>query len=87
MVSDEDNGTPVDRKAPRHSVRAAIQFRKSGYQKASVYLIDISPIGCKMELPERAVQGETVWITLPGLSAIPARVSWVRDWMAGQTAS
>jgi hypothetical protein len=46
-------------------------------------LIDISPTGCKLDLPERATVGQIVWVTLPGLQPIESKVMWMRDWVAG----
>jgi len=73
----------VPRHAQRLSLTADIYLRKSGYQKSGVVLLDVSPVGCKVELPERVAQGQAVWVTLPGLQPIEARVAWVHNWESG----
>jgi hypothetical protein len=73
----------VPRDAQRLSITADIYLRKSGYQKSGVVLLDVSPIGCRVELPERVAQGQAVWVTLPGLQPIEARVAWVHNWESG----
>ena len=73
----------VSRTTPRLTVAGEIHMRKSGYSKMAVELIDISPTGCRMELVEKVAAGETIWVTLPGLQTIEARVAWCRDWIAG----
>lgn len=73
----------ASRTTPRLTVAGEIHMRKSGYHKMAVELMDLSPTGCRMELPEKVEAGETVWITLPGLQSIEARVAWCRDWIAG----
>ena len=69
--------------AERVHLDAEIHLRKSGYHKAAVDLLDLSPTGCRVELPERVAPGEKVWITFPGLEPIEATVAWCRDWVAG----
>jgi hypothetical protein len=84
-LSDGDNPQDPEhrRKSERVAVRAEVHLRKSGYHRASVDLIDLSPEGCRVELPERVGLNETVWVTFPGLQPIEAKVAWVTDWLAG----
>ena len=72
-----------ERKSSRIEVHLGVGLRKSGYHKSSADLLDISPHGCRVELPERVSIGETVWITLPGLESTESRVAWTQDWIAG----
>ena len=85
MVPDDDSagGAPGKRKAKRVGLRTFIHLRKSGYHRAEVSLLDISPTGCRLDLPERVAVGETVWVTFPGLQPIESKVAWSRDWEAG----
>lgn len=73
----------LSRIAPRLTVAGEIHMRKSGNHKMAVELMDVSPTGCRMELNERVKTGEIIWVTLPGLQSIEARVAWSRDWIAG----
>jgi hypothetical protein len=82
--SDDPKGEPPkQRKAERVNMQTFIHVRKSGYHRAEVTLLDISPVGCRIDLPERVAVGETVWVTLPGLQSIEGKVMWTRDWFAG----
>jgi hypothetical protein len=76
-------GAPRPRKAVRVNLRTFVHLRKSGYHRTEVTLLDVSAVGCKVDLPERVTAGETVWVTLPGLQPIETRVAWARDWIAG----
>ncbi len=74
---------PSKREGERIQVHVEVEFRKAGYHKSTMDLQDLSRSGCKVELVERVLPGETVWIKLPGLDSISARVAWSRDWVAG----
>ena len=73
----------VPRRAERVLLRADIDFRRSGEHRYRVNILDFSREGCRIELPERVKLGETVWISLPGLETLQARVCWVKGWDAG----
>lgn len=77
------DGPPGKREGERVEVHVEVEFRKAGYHKSTMDLQDLSRSGCKVELVERVLPGETVWIKLPGLDSISARVAWSRDWVAG----
>ncbi|MDB5699279.1 MAG: hypothetical protein JWN69_2083 [Alphaproteobacteria bacterium] len=77
------DGSPAKREAERVKLDIEVEFRKSGYHKSTMDLQDLSRSGCKVELVDRVLPGETIWIKLPGLDSIPARVAWSRDWIAG----
>ena len=67
----------------RVPLRADIDFRRMGEHRYRVNILDFSPEGCRIELPERVTPGEVVWISLPGLETLQANVRWVKDWVAG----
>ena len=71
------------RKAERVPLQADIDFRRTGEHRWRVNIHDISPQGCRVEVPVRVKPGDTIWISLPGLEAIQARVCWVKEWVAG----
>lgn len=60
-----------------------VDFRRAGDHRYRVNILDFSPEGCRIELPERVIPNEMIWISLPGLASLQARVRWVKDWVAG----
>ena len=71
------------RKAERIPLRADIDFRRTGEHRWRVNVQDISPQGCRVELPVRVTPGDTIWVTFPGIEAIPGKICWVSEWVAG----
>ncbi|HET9397403.1 MAG TPA: PilZ domain-containing protein [Sphingomicrobium sp.] len=75
----EDDG----RKADRVPLLADIDFRRTGEHRWRVNIHDISPEGCRVELPVKVATGDMIWVTFPGLEAIQGKVCWVKEWVAG----
>lgn len=71
------------RKAERVPLQADIEFRRTGEHRWRVNIQDLSPQGCRVELPIRVVPDDVIWVTFPGLEAVQARVCWVDEWVAG----
>ena len=71
------------RRAERVTLQANIDFRRAGDHRYRVNVLDFSREGCRIELPERVLPNEIIWISLPGLETLQARVAWVREWTAG----
>lgn len=71
------------RRAERVSLRADIDFRRTGERRWRVNILDFSLRGCRVELPVRVTTKDKIWISLPGVEALQARVCWVKDWEAG----
>jgi len=63
----------------RRSVSATVSFRRPGHKASALSLRDLSVSGCRFTTYVRAVVGEQVWISLPGLESIVATVRWVAD--------
>jgi len=78
-MSDSDRA----RRAERVPLRADVDFRRTGDHRWRVNILDFSPEGCRVELPDRVVPDEVIWISLPGLETLQAKVCWVKDWVAG----
>ncbi len=79
-------GTAMDnhgRKAERVPLQADIDFRRTGEHRWRVNIHDISPQGCRVELPVKVVTDDKIWIIFPGLEAIQGKVCWVKEWVAG----
>jgi hypothetical protein len=66
------------RKEERKPVQGTATLRRSGYNKVEVTLLDLSTQGFKVETFGGITVGSPVWITLPGLAAMEARVVWAR---------
>ena len=71
------------RKAERIPLHADIDFRRAGEHRWRVGVLDISPQGCRIELPVKVVPDDTIWVNFPGLEAIQGKVCWVKEWIAG----
>jgi hypothetical protein len=66
------------RRAERRPLQAVASLRRSGYNKVAVNLLDLSTSGFRIETFGGITVGAPVWITLPGLAAIEAKVVWSR---------
>ena len=71
------------RKAERVPLHADIDFRRTGEHRWRVNIVDVSPQGCRVELPVRVAADDKIWITFPGLEAIQGKIAWVDEWIAG----
>ena len=71
------------RKSERIPLQADIDFRRTGEHRWKVNILDVSPQGCRVELPVRVKTDDTIWVTFPGLEAIQGKVCWVDEWVAG----
>jgi hypothetical protein len=71
------------RHAERCEVAMGAGLRQSGSKKVSVDLMDISTNGFRIEIYGALPEGSRVWLTLPGLESICARVAWRRGDQAG----
>lgn len=76
-----DNTDP--RRAKRVSLRADIEFRRTGEHRWRVNILDFSPDGCRVDLPIRVVADDVIWISLPGIESVQGTVCWVKEWEAG----
>jgi len=75
LVESPSNQRRAERKLA--GVRSALRPRGMG--SIPVQVIDISEMGCRVEVRPTPYQGTTVWLKLPGLEAWHARVAWVGD--------
>lgn len=71
------------RKAERIPLHADIDFRRAGEHRWRVNILDISPQGCRVEIPIRVIPEDTIWITFPGIEAMQGKICWVNEWVAG----
>ena len=57
------------RRAPRLAISLAASLRERSRPAFSVGLVDLSPLGCRLELSSDLERGSAVWLKLPGLEA------------------
>jgi PilZ domain len=70
------------RKQPRRIVNLAAHVRESG-AATCVQIADLATGGCKIVTASDIEEKSQVWIKLPGLEVVCARVTWVKDGEAG----
>ena len=63
--------------------RSAEVMMRSGQYRHAVPLVDMSECGCQTEVAEHVEPGERLFVTLPGLEPLEARVKWENGWRAG----
>ncbi len=76
------SGTPRARRAERKRLSATVQFRR-GARRANVRVLDINELGVRVAGVYLMHEGESFWLTLPGLEPIEARVAWTTDFEMG----
>lgn len=67
---------PTPRRALRKPVRIQATLRRQGESKFNANVADLSESGFRVESHYLIPVGAQVWLTLPGLAAIPATVAW-----------
>lgn len=65
------------RNAQRSHVRITADLRRPGRTAFRVTVTDLSQTGCRCETTGKVVNGDIIWITLPGFSSIEGTVRWV----------
>lgn len=71
------------RKVPRRAVNLAAVLREQGATTIEVDVLDLSTHGCRIA-GAGALEPQThVWLKLPGMEALFARIVWVEDGCAG----
>lgn len=74
--------TTGGRRADRFAFAAEVQFR-SGTRRASVQVLDISALGARVSGVFLAHDGDHVYLKLPMIEAIPARIAWAETFEFG----
>jgi hypothetical protein len=69
-------GDSNKRAAPRKPVDLDAQLRDRGASKFAIRVVDISTTGFRAECEFRLHEGTLVWLTLPGMAGLEARVAW-----------
>jgi hypothetical protein len=71
------------RRALRKAVRLTGQLRDRGSTKFSIDVIDLSTTGFRAETTARLHEGALVWLTLPGMAGLEAKVAWIDHLQCG----
>ncbi len=78
-----EDAAQEDRSAPRVKLKIPAQMRPSGSPAFSVIVRDLSLSGVACEALTGMSAGTRVWLTLPGLSALQAKIVWNDGTMVG----
>ena len=71
------------RKVSRFTLTSEIVVRRAGRRNQAVTISDLSRFGCCLTFVDPPRAEEWIWVSLPGLSPIEARVRWVDALRAG----
>jgi hypothetical protein len=71
------------RRAKRIPLQCEIEFRRAGETRSMVDLLDLSPNGCCIAPTVRVEPGQTIFLRMPGMEGIQAKVAWVEQWKVG----
>jgi hypothetical protein len=74
---------PIGRRARRVPVELDAGLRRRGMTRAAVQVLDLSVDGFRAGTTLDLVEGEEVWLRLPGLEGFPARVVWAANRQVG----
>jgi hypothetical protein len=83
MFEDQDPSDADQRRALRKAVRLTGQLRDRGSTRFAIDVIDLSTTGFRAETTARLYKGALVWLTLPGMAGLEARVAWVDNARCG----
>jgi len=72
-----------ERNADRVPVTVRANLRQRGASAVSVQILDLSTHGFRIDTHLTLEIGAQIWLRLPGLEAIPARVAWIEGHQAG----
>ena len=83
MALEDMAALETPRLARRLDVRMTGSLREQGSSKFEVDVLDMSVSGCRLETSFLLNPGAKVWITIPGLSALEAEITWRRNYSYG----
>jgi hypothetical protein len=78
-----EDAAQEDRSAPRVQLKIPASMRPSGSRGFAVIVRDLSLSGVACEALTGMSAGTRVWLTLPGLSALQAKIVWNDGTMVG----
>ncbi|MEP7315160.1 MAG: PilZ domain-containing protein [Sphingomicrobium sp.] len=72
---------------PRAHDRVAIDgeiiVRRRGGAGFATSILDVSPVGCRIDFVERPRVGEKLWVKFPGFESLDAFVRWTESYTGG----
>jgi hypothetical protein len=71
-----DLGRAERRSEPRHSAGTDVALHKHGQDALDARLINISSRGFMAESDVEVEKGSRIWLTIPGVPRLHARVTW-----------
>jgi hypothetical protein len=71
------------RRAERHEVVLGAGLRQRGAHAVTVQIVDLSVTGFRAATHLNLLEGSDVWLKLPGLESLHARVVWMRGHLMG----
>jgi len=71
------------RAAGRIVVQFAAAAREPGQEKVEVQIVDLSPRGCRLEMPGTSFSEQWVLLTIRGLTPLYSRIVWQEPGFAG----
>lgn len=74
---------PKSRNAERVPVALTAALRQRGGAQVSVGILDLSTHGFRLDTHLNMPVGTPIWLRLPSLEAVPAKVAWVQGHCAG----
>lgn len=84
MIAVAKSSSSENRRALRKGVRLKGKLRDRGTTTAfAVDVTDLSTTGFRCETSFTLYPGHTVWLTLPGLQALEAKVAWRSGYLYG----
>lgn len=75
--------TPRERKTERRSVDLDAGLRQRGANGVTVQIVDLSTNGFRASTHLDLYPGKDVWLKLPGIEALHARVAWAEGHWVG----
>lgn len=72
-----------NRQSPRNAVHMAAELRLAVGQRFKVSVIDLSATGFRIETGNHIELGSKVYLAIPGLNSLPAKVAWSENTLYG----
>jgi hypothetical protein len=72
-----------DRREPRWQLRLPVTVRTPDLDRRPAVLIELSTLGCRLELATLSAPGAMFLLSLPGLAPRAARLAWTDGYCSG----
>lgn len=83
FAPDEPEKKQIARKVDRVPLHGESVVRRAGGKGRVIDVTDFSRLGCCLTFDVVPAEAESIWVALPGLAPVEARVRWVKDRRAG----